>query len=225
MKIWGNDWPKECAVAPLVQEDGRRVTTEEAVKIFCASTVNLNVHSSTHHEDVNPHGDFVNPRTFEIAACGAFQLVDHRLELPELFAVGDEVAVFHRGDEIPSLIQYYLAHPGECESMAARAREHALREHTYVHRMQSALNFCEERLPRLAHRQRGPGYVSSLKTAAADDEELLAFLAAFPEDEEITLDDIVARIKVGGEALSRAEGIFLLMKEFRDWGREKGVIQ
>jgi spore maturation protein CgeB len=135
------------------------------------------------------------------------------------------MAVFRSGDEIPPLVKHYLAHHDERQIMAARARARVLREHTYVHRMQTALRFCEELLPRLAQRKRGPGYVSSLKAAAADDAELVAFLSAFPEDEEITLDDIVARIKVGGGKLSRAEGIFLLMKEFRDWGREKGVIQ
>jgi len=225
MKIWGNDWPTECAAASLVQENGRRVTTEETARIYGASKINLNVHSSPHHEDVNPHGDFVNPRTFEIAACGAFQLVDHRAELAELFAPADELAVFRSGQDIPRLVKHYLTHDAERETMAARARQRVLREHTYVHRMQTALRFCEERMPRLAQRKRGPGYVSTLKAAAADDPELVAFLSAFPDDEEITLDQIVSRIKVGSGKLSRAEGIFLLMKEFRDWGRDKGVIQ
>ena len=225
MKIWGNDWPKDCAAFSLVQENGRRVTTEETAKIYGASKINLNLHSSPHHEDVNPHGDFVNPRTFEIAACGAFQLVDHRAELGELFAAGDELAVFRSGREIPPLVRHYLTHEEERRNMAERARQRVLREHTYVHRMQTALRFCEERMPRLAQRRRGPGYVSTLKAAAADDAELLEFLSGFPEDQEITLDEIVSRIKVGSGTLSRAEGIFLLMKEFRDWGREKGVIQ
>jgi spore maturation protein CgeB len=225
MKIWGNDWPKDCAALSLVQENGRRVTTEETAKIYNAGKVNLNLHSSPHHDDVNPHGDFVNPRTFEIAACGAFQLVDHRSELNELFAVGDELAVFHNGDEIPPLVNYYLTHEEERRNLAQRARQRVLREHTYTHRMQTALQFCEERLPGLAQRKRGPSYVSALKAAAADDPELLEFLSGFPEDQEITLDEIVSRIQVGNGKLSRAEGIFLLMKEFRDWGKEKGVIQ
>jgi spore maturation protein CgeB len=208
-----------------VQENGRRVTTEETAKIYCATKINLNVHSSPHHEDVNPHGDFVNPRTFEIAACGAFQLVDHRAELAELFAPGDELAVFQSGQDILRLVKYYLTHEEERNVMAERGRQRVLSEHTYVHRMRAALGFCEEHMPRLAQRKRGAGYVSTLKAAAADDAELLEFLSAFADDQEITLDQIVSRIKVGSGKLSRAEGIFLLMKEFRDWGREKGVIQ
>jgi spore maturation protein CgeB len=225
LKIWGSDWPQDCAVAPLVQEGGRRVTTEETAKIYSATKVNLNLHSSPHHEDVNPHGDFVNPRTFEIAACGAFQLTDYRSDLPDLFQPDTEIAVFHKAEDLPRLIEHYMTHDDERQTIAARARDRVLREHTYVHRMESALRFCEELLPRLAQRKRGPNYISTLKEAAADDAELVAFLSYFPDDEEITLDQIVSRIKVGSGKLSRAEGIFLLMKEFRDWGREKGVIQ
>ena len=225
LKIWGNDWPPDCAVASSVQEGGRRVTTEETAQIYNATKINLNLHSSPNHEDVNPHGDFVNPRTFEIAACGAFQLTDYRSELPELFQPETEIAVFRKAEELPLLIEHYLLHDEERQAFAARARDRVLREHTYVHRMESALRFCEERLPRLAQRKRGPNYISTLKEAAAGDLELLEFLSAFPDDEEVTLDQIVSRIKVGTGKLSHAEGIFLLMKEFRDWGREKGVIQ
>lgn len=225
LKIWGNDWPKEWPGASLVQEDGRRVTVEETAKIYCATKVNLNLHSSPNHEGINPHGDFVNPRTFEIASCGAFQIADQRGELADLFVPGDEIAVIRTPEEIPQVIQYYLSHEHERQEMAERARARVLAEHTYVHRMEAALRFCEQRMPRLAQRKRGPNYISTLKTAAADDPEMLAFLSDFPDDTEITLDQIVSRIKVGSGKLSRPEGIFLLMKEFRDWGREKGVIQ
>lgn len=224
-KIWGNDWPKNAPAAKYIQEHGRRVTSAEAAAIYCASRINLNLHSSPQHSGVNPHGDFVNPRTFEIASCGAFQLVDRRSELPELFEPGSEIVVFDDPQEIPALIEYYLEHPDERKAVAERSRRRTLSEHTYEHRMSSALQFLEERLPRLAARKRGPNYVSSLKQAVADDVELQAFLSAFDDDDEIDLDRIVSHITLGTGALSRPEGLFLLMKEFRDWGREKGVIR
>ncbi len=224
-KIWGCDWPAKCAVSSRVQENGRRVTTEETVAIYNATPVNLNLHSSPNHEGVNPAGDFVNPRTFEVAACGAFQLVDERSELAELFATGTELAVFRRPEELPEMIEYYLSHEAERKAMAARARERVLREHTYEHRMRSALDFLEARLHGLAERRPSANYAASLKAAAGDDRELQDFLAAFPDTEELNLDAIVSRIELGKGELSRPEGLFLLMKEFRDWGREKGVIQ
>jgi spore maturation protein CgeB len=225
LKIWGNDWPSDCAAASLIQEGGRRISTEDTAKIYTAAKVNLNLHSSTHHAGLNPDGDFVNPRTFEIAACGGFQIVDWRSELEGLFDVPQELAVVRRAEDIPQQVKFYLEHEDVRQAMAERARQRVLSEHTYVHRLASALNLLEQRLPRLAQRKRGPNYVSSLKQAAADDPELLEFLNQFPDDAEVNLDDIVARIKLGDGDLSQPEAIFLLMKEFRDWGREKGVIQ
>ena len=223
-KIWGNDWPEQSAARRWVQENARRVSTEDSVKIFSASTINLNLHSSTNHSGVNPYGDFVNPRTFEIAACEGFQLVDARSELTELFEEGKELAVFRNTDELADLIEYYLSHKSECKEMARKSKQRVLKEHTYVHRMKHALEFLEQKLPRLKDRKKGPNYVSSLKQAAGDDQELVDFLSAFNEEEELDLDKIVARIQLGKGKLTRPEGIFLLMKEFRDWGREKGVI-
>jgi hypothetical protein len=225
LKIWGNDWPAGIPAYAHVQEDGRRVTTEETAVIFAATDVNLNLHSSSHHVGVNPHGDFVNPRTFEIAACGAFQLVDARSELPELFEEGREIIVFRREEEIPDLVEHYAAHAKERSEIASNARARVLKEHTYEHRMSTALDYLEKTFRRLSERKRGPNYISSLKQAAGDDTELLNFLSAFSEEEEVDLDKIVARIQLGAGELSRPEGLFLLMKEFRDWGREKGVIQ
>ena len=67
-------------------------------------------HSSVSDADVVAQGDFVNPRTFELAAAGAFQLVDARALLPELFAPG-ELATFTSLPEMLLGIDYYLAHP------------------------------------------------------------------------------------------------------------------
>ena len=224
-KIWGADWPADSGAFRYVQEGSRRVSTEETAAIYSATKVNLNLHSSPHHAGINPNGDYVNPRTLEIAACGAFQLVDARSELAALLNPGEEIVVFERADEIPGLIEYYLEHPDERQLIADRARQRVVKEHTYERRLAGALEFLEARFRRLSERKRGPNYVSSLKQAAGDDQELLDFLSAYPDDQEVDLDKIVARIELGKGELTRAEGIFLLMKEFRDWGREKGVIQ
>jgi spore maturation protein CgeB len=224
LKIWGNDWPPDVSASRWVQEQGRRINTEESAKIFSATKINLNLHSSPNHQGVNPYGDFVNPRTFEIAACGGFQLVDQRSELGSHFKAEEEMVVFQNTEELPELIEYYLSHETERLQIAERSRQRVLSEHTYVHRMTQALDFLQQQLPRLRDRKRGPNYVSSLLQAAGKDRELAEFLSAFDSDQEVDLDQIVARIKIGEGKLSRPEGIFLLMKEFRDWGREKGVI-
>ena len=64
----------------------------------------------------------INPRAFEIAACGAFQLCDDkRPELAEVF--GDSVATYANKEDLLDKIRYYLAHDDEREQMATRAEE------------------------------------------------------------------------------------------------------
>ena len=145
LKIWGTEWDGDTDLAPFVQKQGERIDPADAVKIFNATAVNLNLHSSVRDVLVG-QGDFVNPRTFELACCQAFQLVDRRSLLGEMFSE-DEVAVFETIDELREKIGYYLARPRERQQMAQRARARVLAEHTYEHRMRSLLDFVQQRLP------------------------------------------------------------------------------
>ncbi len=83
-KIWGTEWDDDHVLERLVQMKGARVSPEECVKIFNATKINLNLHSSVQAKELVTFGDFINPRTFELAACGSFQLVDKRTLLMEL---------------------------------------------------------------------------------------------------------------------------------------------
>src|SRR5204862_6035822 len=125
VRIWGSDWAGAADLARVVQRGGARITTEESVRIFNAVDVNLNLHSSTYHDGVDPRGDFVNPRTFELAGAGAFQVVDQRQLLPPLFAPGVELAVARSVDEMRALTDHYLAHADERRALAERARTRA----------------------------------------------------------------------------------------------------
>ena len=145
LKIWGSDWDGEGLLAAHVQRGGARIGEEESVKIYNATRVNLNLHSSLQTTELVSRGDFVNPRTFELAAMNAFQLLDERSLLPELFAP-DELATFASIEEFYAKIDYFLAHPDERAAYTARARARVLRDHTYSHRMQTLLDFVGERL-------------------------------------------------------------------------------
>jgi spore maturation protein CgeB len=142
LRVWGPGWGqtvlKDCAGG-----GGREFTTEEMIRIFCATAVNLNLHSANHVDGLDPEPDYVNPRTFEIAACGAFQLVDDRWPLRELFS-DNEMATFRNLPELRTLTAHYLAHEAERAEMAGRARIRALAEHTYLHR---AGRILEDMLP------------------------------------------------------------------------------
>ncbi|MCL1985731.1 MAG: glycosyltransferase, partial [Betaproteobacteria bacterium] len=118
-KIWGSDWEGDDSLAAHVQQKGARISPEEAVVIYNASQINLNLHSSIQARELVPQGDFVNPRTFELAACGAFQLVDRRELMPELFTP-DELASFSTMQEFIEKIDYFLEQPAERAAFAER---------------------------------------------------------------------------------------------------------
>ncbi|WP_243358691.1 CgeB family protein [Fundidesulfovibrio terrae] len=82
----------------------------------------------------------VNQRVFDVPACGAFLLTDHRAQMERLFEPGREVAVYGDPAEIPELVRHYLAHPEERARIAAAARQRVLAEHTYVRRMGQLLD-------------------------------------------------------------------------------------
>ena len=222
-KIWGNDWPKDSLVYARVQQDARRVEPAEIAKIFSASKINLNLHSSPTHPGVDPFGDFVNPRTFEASACGAFQLVDERKYLGELFDLKSEVATFRTTSELQSRIDYFLTHSDERADIARRGRERVLREHTYEHRMNELIDVVQNARPNLGKRM--TNHPSELIRRAGAETKLGKFFRQFQKvDEELTIDRITDHIRKGKGELTDVEGTFLLMKEFRDWAVEKGVI-
>lgn len=142
-KIWGSDWDGETALACNIQRGGARISAEESVKIYAATAVNINLHSSVFADRLVSGGDFVNPRTFELACMGAFQLVDRRRLLPELFAE-NELAVFESMPQCLSLLDHFLAHPEERAAVAARGRARVLRDHTYQQRMRALLDYMAE---------------------------------------------------------------------------------
>jgi hypothetical protein len=91
-------------------------------------------------------GDFVNPRTFELAGLGCFQLSDRRELLPPLYS-GDEVVQFDNEADLVEKIDYYLDHEDERERIAGNARRKTLRSHLYEHRVVEMME-AVQKLPR-----------------------------------------------------------------------------
>lgn len=191
LRIWGNEWEGVAPVlAEKIQDQGRRVSAEESVRIFNASRINLNLHSSTCHDGVDPHGDFVNPRTFEIAGCRAFQLVDRRSLLGELFGP-DELALFQDLEEARDKIDHFLSHEEERLAYAHRGFERVRQEHTYELRMQEMLGVLYEQ----GLRSRRKGRTARDWAEEARSPELRAYLERFPAEGPVELEDIVGEIR------------------------------
>lgn len=226
-KIWGTEWPGCRPFDKLVQEEGRRLSPDEYIKIFNATQVNLNLHSSTERDGVDPYGDFINPRVFELAACGAFQLCDERSLLAELLTPGEEIITFSNLADLKDKIAYYLAHPEARQIIAERGRARVLREHTYTHRMQQMLEIIfQSRYEQLEFKEKNRPWAKMLKRAEIDPELQARCQAAFKRGEEPILDGLVSEVTTGTGKLTPTEQklmfLFHVRKQMVFMQREKG---
>ncbi|MEZ7195676.1 CgeB family protein [Pseudodesulfovibrio karagichevae] len=218
-KIWGTEWEGDHVLEPLVQLKGARVTSEDCVKIFNATTINLNLHSSIQADALVTFGDFVNPRTFELAACGAFQLVDKRTLMEEAFTE-EELATFSSIEELIEKIEYFSSRPEERQAFADRARARALKDHTYAQRMRTLLEFTAERIPgwptsREGSPVFGQDYPPELQ---ADIRALLARLG-LPED--VAFEDLVWAVRQQRGRLDDLDTAILFLDEWRKLYRKQ----
>jgi SAM-dependent methyltransferase len=76
-----------------------------------------------------------NMRLFEATGCGALLVTDHKDNLNELFAIGEEVIAYRSLAECAELVRYYLSHPEEARRIADRGQARTFRDHTYAKRM------------------------------------------------------------------------------------------
>ena len=211
-KIWGTEWEGDHVLEPLVQMKGARISPEDCVKIFNSTTINLNLHSSVQARELVTFGDFVNPRTFELAACGAFQLVDKRSLLDEAFAE-NELATFSSMKELHEKIDYFLDNPEERSAISQRARQRVLADHTYQSRMRTLLDFTARRMegwPRqAASASLSEGFPPEL---AADIHQLLGRLGL---SDDVSFPDLVWSVRQQQGTLSELDTAILFLDEWQ----------
>lgn len=118
---------------PLARFYRGSVTPEEAAEIYRRSAICINM-------NLLPETHGVNVKTFEIPAAGGFELTDERAGLKDIFAIEQEVATFTHISDLQPKVMYWLAHPVERQSIAARGRNRVLRDHTMRVRIQQALS-------------------------------------------------------------------------------------
>ena len=136
LALWGPGWRKT-----LLKDycRGELPKAEDYIRAYAGATVAINIHHSTALEpSLASRG--CNLRLFELAAIGTMQLVDFRADLGSLFVPGDEVLVYHHGDELREQVRRALYDQPYRDAIAEAGRRRALREHTYMHRMMGILS-------------------------------------------------------------------------------------
>ncbi len=217
-KIWGVNWVDRDLSRNATIHEGW-FDTDTYLKIAAGSKINLNLHSSAHHYGVDPTCDALNPRVFEIAAAGGFQLCDPCIGLEQYFDTETEIPVYRSLDELREKINWYLSHEDERIEAARLAHERAINEHTYIARAQSMLDFIlrnhgDKLLKKGLRIQKTVGeVVDSLDT----DNTLVTWLKGLPSNVLFTHEALKPYIQSSGFGHTRAEAIFAYMTEVRQF--------
>ena len=140
---WWERLRKYDQLAPFIL-NGVWISPEETSCWYNGAKLVINVHRAA-DDDANANRSgwpalSVNPRTFEIGAVGALQLVDKRPGLGRHYVAGEEVVEFSSPQELVELADYFLTHEQERLRIAGNALARTYREHTYDHRVQKLLD-------------------------------------------------------------------------------------
>ncbi|WP_238162655.1 glycosyltransferase [Cohnella sp. AR92] len=124
------------------------IPVPETVKYYNGAKIVINIHRTTeagkdNRNSMNWGAESINPRTYEIASCGALQLTDERKELSSQYEIGQEIVAFRNAAELMSKIDHYLKHDEERLHVAARGFRRTRQEHTFVHRVMTLLQWLE----------------------------------------------------------------------------------
>jgi spore maturation protein CgeB len=116
----------------------------ETVKYYSGAKIVINIHRNFDDTELNMNSRgypaySVNPRTFEISACGTLQLTDIRLDLGNFYTPGYDIETFTSANDLADKIKYYLHHETQRHNIALRALHKTMHAHSYHDRMAKLL--------------------------------------------------------------------------------------
>ncbi|EFM08958.1 conserved hypothetical protein [Paenibacillus curdlanolyticus YK9] len=143
--IAGGLWERLAAfnqLKPFIRQGWLPV--EESIQYYNGARIVINMHRTTEAGLDNKNGyrypgRSINPRTYEIAACGTLQLTDIREDLVRHYQPGLELDTFQHAQELGEKIRYYLANEELRSAIAVRGLARTLRDHTYMSRMEQVM--------------------------------------------------------------------------------------
>ncbi|GEM_PF-307852 len=125
--IWGSHWTKRAVGSPLRRHVcGEGIFGLGMARILSASKIVLN---NLRPQGINSH----NMRTFEVPACGAFELTQRSAGQLEFFVEGREIECYANTAELREKTAAYLADERSRRRIAEAGFE-AVRPHTYLER-------------------------------------------------------------------------------------------
>ena len=122
--------------------ESRIVDNAETAGLYRASRIGLQLHRvDTYYQHgwrIKPGAAYsIGPRSYELAACGVFQVSDERPELHDVF--NGSVPTFSTPLELGALLRRYLADPVARQELAQRQHE-AIQPHSFANRIKEVLD-------------------------------------------------------------------------------------
>ncbi len=127
--VFGDTWTKYFMLKGMKTPSyyKGKASGETVNKIYLSSKIVLNIH--------HPHSiEGLNTRTFDIPACGAFEMVDYKKSIERHFEIDKEIVTFKNIDELKSKIDFYLKNDELRKDISVCGKQKVLTEHTWVHR-------------------------------------------------------------------------------------------
>ena len=135
LRVWGNDWHRLRPGSALhLSVAGLAVYGGELARVFGASKISLSFLRKANR-------DRHTSRTFEIPACGGFQLSERTEEVLNFFEEGKEIECFSSLDELKDKITYYLKHESQRLRIAAAGLDRVRRNrYRFTDRLETILS-------------------------------------------------------------------------------------
>jgi spore maturation protein CgeB len=133
LALWGPGW-RRTRLRDYCR--GELLDHETYIRAYAGASVAVNVQCSDAAEGPDPG---CNRRLFELAAIGVPQVVEDRPDIHRHFREGSELLVARSAADFKTLLAEALQDRAWSEQVAAGARQRALGEHTYMHRLATLL--------------------------------------------------------------------------------------
>ncbi|MFA9556912.1 glycosyltransferase [Evansella sp. AB-rgal1] len=142
----GSQWKKQFFKTqhPKLSIHPHWITPQNVNFIYNSAKINLNTHRPFNlKQNKNKKGIMplsINNRTFDIASCRSFQLIECKEDLSQHFNIGKEIICFTSMNDLVDKINYYITHENKREDIAKEGQNKVKSQHTFLHRMNEMID-------------------------------------------------------------------------------------
>lgn len=144
---WHNRIPKKLRKHPNLSIINQWLDPKSIAKYYQGAQIVINAHRQSmfalNQNRENIKNETVNNRTFDIAACETFQLIENLPDLRSSFTE-DEIIAYNDFNDCLDKINFYLKEVDLRNQIAHKAYLRAHQEHTFQQRIQDIMNLIQK---------------------------------------------------------------------------------